>query len=149
MPISLNSNEIHCLGDCMFQGSIPALIITLFKNGAIDGNALHGLVKWYIEQGSHIIVITLKICSQLRKANLQNDFVTTHEVQDKILSLHRAIFSEPGVCGAKAGLRILGFCFDKVRLPLVTVSRNIRKSIESAMQSTGLHFDEFRLVWGG
>ncbi len=39
----------------MFRGSIVALI-TPFRNGAVDENALQGLVDWHIEQGTQGLV---------------------------------------------------------------------------------------------
>lgn len=39
----------------MFKGSMPALI-TPFRNGAVDFDALKRLVNWHIEQGSHGLV---------------------------------------------------------------------------------------------
>jgi 4-hydroxy-tetrahydrodipicolinate synthase len=39
----------------MFKGSMPALI-TPFKNGKVNEDALKALVEWHIEQGSHGLV---------------------------------------------------------------------------------------------
>jgi len=39
----------------MFRGSLVALI-TPFRNGAIDDDALQSLVEWHIEQGTHGLV---------------------------------------------------------------------------------------------
>jgi len=39
----------------MIKGSLPALV-TPFKDGAVDFDALKGLVEWHIEQGSHGLV---------------------------------------------------------------------------------------------
>ena len=39
----------------MFKGSFPALV-TPFKNGAVDLDALKQLVEWHIEQGTHGLV---------------------------------------------------------------------------------------------
>jgi 4-hydroxy-tetrahydrodipicolinate synthase len=39
----------------MFKGSMPALV-TPFKNGQVDTDALKHLVEWHIDQGSHGIV---------------------------------------------------------------------------------------------
>lgn len=39
----------------MFQGSIPALV-TPFKNGAVDFDALKSLVEWHIDSGSSALV---------------------------------------------------------------------------------------------
>ena len=39
----------------MFKGSIPALV-TPFRNGAVDFDALKKLIDWHVEQGSHGVV---------------------------------------------------------------------------------------------
>lgn len=39
----------------MFKGSIPALI-TPFRDGKVDDEALKGLVDWHVDEGSHGIV---------------------------------------------------------------------------------------------
>lgn len=39
----------------MFRGSIPALV-TPFRDGAVDDDALKSLVEWHIDEGSHGIV---------------------------------------------------------------------------------------------
>ncbi len=39
----------------MFKGSIPALV-TPFRNGKIDEDALKGMVEWHIEEGTHGLV---------------------------------------------------------------------------------------------
>ena len=39
----------------MFKGSLPALV-TPFKDGAVDFDALKHLVNWQIEQGSSGLV---------------------------------------------------------------------------------------------
>ena len=39
----------------MFQGSMPALV-TPFRNGGLDLDALKQLVEWHIDQGSNALV---------------------------------------------------------------------------------------------
>jgi 4-hydroxy-tetrahydrodipicolinate synthase len=39
----------------MFRGSIPALV-TPFRDGAVDEDALAGLVEWHVAEGSHGLV---------------------------------------------------------------------------------------------
>ena len=39
----------------MFQGSLPALV-TPFRGGALDLDALRALVEWHIAEGSHGLV---------------------------------------------------------------------------------------------
>ena len=48
--------------------------------------------------------------------------------------LHKAIFMEPGLCGAKYAMSVLGLCSDEVRLPLIGVSDGTKDAIKSARQ---------------
>lgn len=78
------------------------------------------------------------LCSQMQQACLDGEWTKALEIQDRLTPLHDAIFAEPGLCGAKAGLEILGMCSDEVRLPLTPVLPETRKRIEAAMKAAGL-----------
>ena len=54
------------------------------------------------------------------------------------MPLHEAIFLEPGVSGAKAGLAMLGMCREDVRLPLLPVSDVTKEALHMAMRNAGL-----------
>jgi 4-hydroxy-tetrahydrodipicolinate synthase len=54
------------------------------------------------------------------------------------MPLHQAIFTEPGLVGAKYGLSLLGRCEDSVRLPLTPLSDATKALIKQAMQHAGL-----------
>ena len=60
------------------------------------------------------------------------------ELQDRLMPLHKALFIEPGVSGAKYALSRLGRIENVVRSPLVTVEESTAKAIESAMKHAGL-----------
>ena len=79
-----------------------------------------------------------KLCAQMQEATLKGDFEAALALQDLLMPLHEAIFTEPGLCGAKAGLQILGMCSDDVRLPLLPVTSETRKKIEAAMKHAGV-----------
>ncbi len=54
------------------------------------------------------------------------------------MPLHDAIFKEPGLAGAKHGLKLLGRLEEEVRLPLMTVTPPTGKVIRDAMVHAGL-----------
>ncbi len=53
---------------------------------------------------------------------LKGEFAHALRLQDRLTPLHAAIFVEPGVCGAKYALSLLGHARNEVRLPLVPIS---------------------------
>jgi 4-hydroxy-tetrahydrodipicolinate synthase len=55
-----------------------------------------------------------------------------------LMPLHKAIFTEPGLCGAKYGLSKLGLTSDEVRLPLTTLSDETKAAMDDAMHHAGL-----------
>gem|GEM_PF-6885454 len=54
------------------------------------------------------------------------------------MPLHNAVFTEPGLCGAKYGASVLGKCADDVRLPLTTLSDDTKALMNKAMRHAGL-----------
>ncbi len=79
-----------------------------------------------------------KLCAEFQEATLAGDFAAGLVIQDRLMPLHDAIFLEPGLCGAKYGLSLLGKCSDEVRLPLVTVTDGTKAKIKDAMIHAGL-----------
>ncbi len=79
-----------------------------------------------------------KLCADFQDATLAGDYATALSLQDRLMPLHEAIFLEPGLCGAKYGLSVLGKCSDEVRLPLVGVSDGTKTAIKDAMVHAGL-----------
>lgn len=79
-----------------------------------------------------------KLCAELQNASLSGDYAKALKVQDRLIPLHDAIFFEPGVAGAKAGLSLLGRCEETVRSPLVPATAKIKEAIRGAMVHAGL-----------
>jgi 4-hydroxy-tetrahydrodipicolinate synthase len=69
---------------------------------------------------------------------LAGDFASALVLQDRLAPLDMAVFLEPGVAGAKAGLAALGRMGDEVRLPLTPATEPTRAAIRSAMVHAGL-----------
>ncbi|MCY4307525.1 MAG: 4-hydroxy-tetrahydrodipicolinate synthase [Rhodobacteraceae bacterium] len=78
------------------------------------------------------------LCSEFQQATLQGDYQKALHIQDRLLPLHRAIFIEPGLVGAKFGLSVLGRCSEEVRLPLTPLAKSTKQKIIEAMKSTGI-----------
>ncbi len=79
-----------------------------------------------------------KLCSEFQTATLEGRFGDALTLLDRLMPLHKAIFAEPGLAGAKYGLSVLGQCSDEVRLPLTTVSDETKAQIEGGMRHAGL-----------
>ena len=74
------------------------------------------------------------LCAQLQEACLAGDYSAALTLQDRLMPLHQAIFTEPGLVGAKYGLSLLGRCEDRVRLPLTPLSEATKALIKQAME---------------
>jgi 4-hydroxy-tetrahydrodipicolinate synthase len=71
-------------------------------------------------------------------AVMKGDYAAALKIQDRLTPLHDAIFKEPGLAGAKHGLKLLGRVQEEVRLPLMTVTPPTGKVIRDAMVYAGL-----------
>ncbi|MHA6346890.1 4-hydroxy-tetrahydrodipicolinate synthase [Roseivivax sp. CAU 1761] len=79
-----------------------------------------------------------RLCAALQKATLDNDYAKALELQDRLMPLHHAIFTEPGVSGAKYAMSRLGLCGDEVRPPLLTVTETTREKLDYGLRHAGL-----------
>ena len=79
-----------------------------------------------------------RLCAEFQAATLAGDYATALEYQDRLMPLHRAIFIEPGLAGAKYALARLGQCNEEMRMPLVPVTEPTREAIDAAMRHAGI-----------
>ncbi|AMJ59501.1 4-hydroxy-tetrahydrodipicolinate synthase [Bosea sp. PAMC 26642] len=97
----------------------------------------------YMAAGGHgcisvVANVAPQLCAELMAAVLKGDFVGALTIQDRLVPLHDAIFKEPGLCGAKHGLKLLGRIEEEIRLPLLPVTPPTGKVIREAMVFAGL-----------
>ena len=97
----------------------------------------------YMAAGGHgcisvVANVAPKPCADLMTAVLKGDYVAALRIQDRLVPLHDAIFKEPGVAGAKHGLKLMNRIEEEVRLPLVPVTPPTGKVIRDAMVHAGL-----------
>lgn len=79
-----------------------------------------------------------RMCADLQEATRAGDYAGALAIQDRLQPLHEAVFTEPGLCGAKYGMSLLGLISDEVRAPLVGLSDDTKAKVKSAMQYAGL-----------
>ncbi|MHA6645881.1 4-hydroxy-tetrahydrodipicolinate synthase [Mesorhizobium sp. A623] len=79
-----------------------------------------------------------RLCAEFQAATLANDKEKALDLQDRLLPLHKAIFMEPGVSGAKYALSRLGKIENVVRSPLMVVEAETAAKLDAAMKHAGL-----------
>ncbi|MGB7335937.1 MAG: 4-hydroxy-tetrahydrodipicolinate synthase [Salaquimonas sp.] len=79
-----------------------------------------------------------RLCSEFQQAMAKGDYTKALEYQDRLMPLHKAIFMEPGLAGAKYALSKLGKIANVVRSPLTTVEPSTEKALDAAMVHAGL-----------
>ncbi|OCP16596.1 MULTISPECIES: 4-hydroxy-tetrahydrodipicolinate synthase [unclassified Ensifer] len=80
-----------------------------------------------------------RLCAEFQEATLAGDYAKALEYQDKLMPLHKAIFIEPGLCGAKYALNRLGRMSRAVRSPLLsTLEPATEAAIDAALRHAGL-----------
>ncbi|WP_095587331.1 4-hydroxy-tetrahydrodipicolinate synthase [Actibacterium ureilyticum] len=79
-----------------------------------------------------------KLCAEFQESTLSGDYARALEQLDRLMPLHKAIFAEPGVAGAKYAMSRLGKCGNEVRSPLTTVTEGTAQMIDAAMRHAGL-----------
>ena len=79
-----------------------------------------------------------RLCAEFQEASLSGDKERALELQDRLMPLHKAIFIEPGLAGAKYALSRLGRVENVVRSPLTTVEETTAAKIDEALKHAGL-----------
>jgi len=79
-----------------------------------------------------------KLCAQLQAACAAGDYAKALEIQDMLMPLHQAIFTEPGLVGVKYAMSRLDLCSEEVRLPLTGLGDETRKLVDAGLKHAGL-----------
>jgi 4-hydroxy-tetrahydrodipicolinate synthase len=77
-------------------------------------------------------------CAELMEHALKGEFAQALRLQDRLTPLHAAIFVEPGVCGVKYALSLLGRVQNEIRLPLLPVAATTEATIRRGLVHAGL-----------
>ena len=79
-----------------------------------------------------------ELCSELQVACMAGDYAEALSIQDRLMPLHQAIFTEPGLVGVKFAMSELGLCSEEVRLPLTPLSDNTKARVRKALRHARL-----------
>lgn len=80
-----------------------------------------------------------RLCAEFQEATLAGDYAKALEYQDRLMPLHKAIFIEPGLCGAKYALNRTRGMSRYVRSPLLpTLEPATEAAIDAALRHAGL-----------
>jgi len=78
------------------------------------------------------------LIAEFQKTTLAGDYAKALTQLDRLMPLHEAVFTEPGVVGAKYGMSLLGLCNEDVRSPLTGLLDSTKDKIRAAMVHAGL-----------
>lgn len=80
-----------------------------------------------------------RLSAEFQAATLAGDYAKALTYQDRLIPLHKAIFLEPGLCGAKYALNRTRGMNRTVRLPLMaTLEASTEAAIDAALKHAGL-----------
>ena len=86
--------------------------------------------------------VAAKLCSEFQNASLSrnnsNLLAKANEINNKLMPLHKALFVESSPSPVKYAASLLNLCSEDVRLPLVKVTEQTKKTIKSAMVHANL-----------
>jgi len=120
------SRERHAIG--------KDWILLSGEDGTALGYAAHG--------GHGCISVTAnvapKLCAEFQELCLQGAFEAALKIQDQLLPLHDALFTNPNPAPVKYAASILGLCSSDVRLPLVEADEASQAKVREALAFAGL-----------
>ena len=82
--------------------------------------------------------IAQKLIAEFQETTLAGDYAKALTQLDRLMPLHEAVFTEPGLVGAKYGMSLLGLCSDEVRSPLTGLMDSTKDKMRAAMVHAGL-----------
>jgi 4-hydroxy-tetrahydrodipicolinate synthase len=97
----------------------------------------------YLAHGGHgCISVTANVapgpCASFFNAALSDDWKTALYWQDRLVHLHKALFSDASPSPTKFALSHLGLCAEDARLPVVPCSEASRQEVLAAMREAGV-----------
>ena len=107
-----------------------------------DGTALEFNIRGGVGCISVTANVAAKVCSEFQEASISknnsNLIAKAKQINDKLTPLHKSLFIESSPSPVKYAASLLKLCSDEVRLPLVKVTEETKKTIRSAMTYANL-----------
>ena len=107
-----------------------------------DGTALEFNMRGGVGCISVTANVAAKVCSEFQEASISknnsNLIAKAKQINEKLTPLHKSLFIESSPSPVKYAASLLRLCSDEVRLPLVKVTEETKKTIRSAMTHANL-----------
>lgn len=121
----------------------PVLTRKAINNQFCQLSGEDGTILSFLAQGGHgCISVTAnaapKLCSDFYQAWSNGDYKTASILNDKLASLHKALFFEPSPAGAKYVASKLGFCENELRLPMLPLSQENMEKLDILIDELNL-----------
>ncbi len=96
-----------------------------------------------LAQGGHGCItvtgnVAPRLSAEMHEAWQAGDVERAQEINDRLLPLHEALFSEPSPGPVKYAASLLGKCRNIVRQPLIPISKDTEAKVREAMVYAGL-----------
>jgi len=97
----------------------------------------------FLAEGGHGCIsvtanIAPRLCADMQDAWRAGKKDEAHAIQERLMPLHGAMFSETSPAPVKYAAQCLGFGTDEVRLPMVHASANARRLMDEALNKAGI-----------
>ena len=107
-----------------------------------DGTALEFNLRGGVGCISVSANVATKLCAEFQEAstakNNSNLLSKAKQINDKLMPLHKSLFIESSPSPVKYAASLLKLCTEDVRLPLVKITEETKKSVKSAMTYANL-----------
>ncbi len=97
----------------------------------------------FLAQGGHGCIsvtanVAPRLCAELHEAWQAGDIELVQTINDRLMPLHEALFTETSPAPVKYAASLLGKCQNIVRQPLIEVSEQTEAKVRAAMAHAGL-----------
>jgi 4-hydroxy-tetrahydrodipicolinate synthase len=99
-------------------------------------------VAYLAQGGDGCISVTAnvapRLCSEMHEAWQRGDIKTVREINERLIPLHDALFTETSPAPVKYAASLLGRCTAEVRQPLWAIQPETQEKVQQAMRGAGL-----------
>ena len=107
-----------------------------------DGTALEFNLRGGVGCISVTANVAAKLCAKFQEVSIikndKNSLTKAKEINEKLMPLHKSLFIESSPSPVKYAASLLNLSSDEVRLPLVKINEETKKSVKSAMEHADL-----------
>jgi len=121
----------------------PARMRAAAGGGFVQLSGEDATVVPFLAQGGHGCIsvtsnVAPRLCGELHDAWKARDLDRVGEINDRLMPLHLALFAETSPGPTKYALSLLDRCTGELRLPLVPIRDETRRTVREAMIHAGL-----------